>query len=117
MPLHPVGAAGICPARQEEPPAVAILPKLMQQVLRAAAVRVCNIHQPLRLQQAAQSRPIPIGMGIPALCVGDDGVNVYAHNAAKERFPVKGTWQMPQMSLLMLLSAAGVTGVQASVLE
>lgn len=49
-------------ARKSHRP-IAILPKLMQQVLRAAAVRVCNIHQPLRLQHAAQRRPIPIGMG------------------------------------------------------
>ena len=56
-------------------------------------------------------------MGIPAVCIGDDDVNVYAHNAAKERFPVKNTWQMPQMTLLVVLSAAGVAGGPGSVLQ
>lgn len=74
-------------------------------------------NKPYLVEGGPTNASIPIGMGIPAVCVGDDGVNVYAHNAAKERFPVKGTWQMPQMSLLLMLSAAGVAGVQGSVLE
>ena len=56
-------------------------------------------------------------MGLPAVCIVDGGPEVYAHNAAKERFPVKDTWQMPQLTLMVALAAVGVCGVQESILE
>ena len=74
-------------------------------------------NQPFLVEGGPTNASIPIGMGIPAVCIGDDDVNVYAHNAAKERFPVKNTWQMPQMTLLVVLSAAGVAGGPGSVLQ
>ncbi len=74
-------------------------------------------NQPFLVEGGPTNASIPIGMGIPAVCIGDDEVNVYAHNAAKERFPVKNTWQMPQMTLLVVLSAAGVAGGPGTVLQ
>lgn len=53
----------------------------------SAAVSLGN--QPFLVEGGPTNASIPIGMGIPAVCIGDDEVNVYAHNAAKERFPVK----------------------------
>ena len=74
-------------------------------------------NKPYLVEGGPTNASIPIGLGIPAVCIGDDAVNVFAHNAAKERFPVKNTWQMPQMTLMVALSAAGVDGVQDSVLR
>lgn len=73
--------------------------------------------KPYLVEGGPTNASIPIGKGIPAVCVGDDGREVFAHNAAKERFPVKDSWQMPQMALLVALGAAGVAGVQGTVLE
>ena len=74
-------------------------------------------NKPYLVEGGPTNASIPIGKGIPAVCIGDDGRDVFAHNAAKERFPVKGTWQMPQLTLMVALAAAGVAGVQGSVLK
>ncbi len=52
---------------------------------------------------------IPISRGVPAVCIGDEvGMETFCHNAASERFPVKDTWQMPQLAMLIALASAGV---------
>lgn len=73
--------------------------------------------EPYLVEGGPTNASIPIGMGLPAVCIGDGGPDVYAHNAAKERFPVKDTWEMPQLTLLVALAAVGVDGVQGSILE
>ncbi len=47
---------------------------------------------------------IPISRQIPAVCIGSGDVETFAHNAEKERFPLDGTWQMPQLALLLVLA-------------
>ncbi len=74
-------------------------------------------NKPYLVEGGPTNASIPIGMGLPAVCIGDGGPEVYAHNAAKERFPVKDTWQMPQLTLMVALAAVGVCGVQESILE
>ena len=74
-------------------------------------------NKPYLVEGGPTNASIPIGMGLPAVCIGDGGPDAFAHNAAKERFPVKGTWQMPQLTLMVALAAVGVAGVQESVLE
>lgn len=59
---------------------------------------------------------IPISRGIPAVCIGDGGPQTFYHNAASERFPVKDTWQMPQLALLLALSVAGIENEVQSIL-
>lgn len=55
---------------------------------------------------------IPISRNIPAVCIGGGDISTFAHNAAKERFPLKGTWQMPQLALLVALSMSGLAESQ-----
>ncbi len=59
---------------------------------------------------------IPISRGIPAVCIGDGGLDTFCHNAAAERFPVKNTWQLPQLAMLVALSVAGVENGTKSIL-
>ena len=49
---------------------------------------------------------IPICKGIPAVCIGAGNTECYVHNAEKERFPLKESWKMPQLALLLALSMA-----------
>lgn len=49
---------------------------------------------------------IPICKGIPAVCIGAGNTECYVHNAQKERFPLKESWKMPQLALLLALSMA-----------
>ena len=49
---------------------------------------------------------IPICKGIPAVCIGAGDTECYVHNAEKERFPLKESWKMPQLALLLALSMA-----------
>lgn len=51
---------------------------------------------------------IPICKGIPAVCIGAGNTECYVHNAEKERFPLKESWKMPQLALLIALSQAKV---------
>ncbi len=72
--------------------------------------------EPMLEEGGPTNASIPISRGIPAVCIGDGGPATYYHNAALERFPVKDTWEMPQLALLIALSAAGVEGETKSVL-
>lgn len=51
---------------------------------------------------------IPICKGIPAVCIGAGNTECYVHNAEKERFPIKESWKMPQLALLLALSMAKI---------
>ena len=51
---------------------------------------------------------IPICKGIPAVCIGAGNTECYVHNAEKERFPLKESWKMPQLALLLALSMAKI---------
>ncbi len=51
---------------------------------------------------------IPICKGIPAVCIGAGDTECYVHNAEKERFPLKESWKMPQLALLLALSMANM---------
>lgn len=51
---------------------------------------------------------IPICKGIPAVCIGAGNTECFVHNAEKERFPVKESWKMPQLALILALSMAKI---------
>ena len=51
---------------------------------------------------------IPICKGIPAVCIGAGDTECFVHNAEKERFPLKESWKMPQLALLLALSMAKI---------
>lgn len=72
--------------------------------------------EPRLLEGGPTNASIPISLGIPAVCIGDGGVDTFCHNAALERFPIQDTWKMPQLGLLVALAAAGVAGETDSIL-
>ncbi|MBP3398460.1 MAG: M20/M25/M40 family metallo-hydrolase [Erysipelotrichaceae bacterium] len=51
---------------------------------------------------------IPICKGISAVCIGAGNTECFVHNAEKERFPVKESWKMPQLALILALSMAKI---------
>lgn len=72
--------------------------------------------EPRLLEGGPTNASIPIGLGIPAICIGDGDLETFCHNAALERFPVKDSWEMPQLGILAALAAAGVDGEISSIL-
>ncbi len=74
--------------------------------------------EPELMKGGPTNASIPIGLGIPAVCLGnDDRVEIYCHNAAMERFPVKDTYEMPQLAMLVALAASGIAGKTKSILK
>ncbi len=51
---------------------------------------------------------VPIGLGIPAVCLGAGDEQCFVHNANLECFPKKNTWRLPQLALITILALAGV---------
>lgn len=73
--------------------------------------------EPYLISGGPTNASIPISRGIPAVCIGDDEIPIYAHNAAKERFPIKGTYKMPQLGMLVALALAGIEDETDSILK
>lgn len=74
--------------------------------------------EPQLMKGGPTNASIPIGLGVPAVCLGnDDSVEIYCHNAAMERFPVKDTYEMPQLALLVSLAVSGIAGETATILK
>lgn len=73
--------------------------------------------KPRLLQGGPTNASIPIGKSIPAVCIGDSWTDAFCHNADMERFPVDGTWEMPQLAFLLALASAGVTHKTKSILK
>lgn len=71
---------------------------------------------PFLMEGGPTNASIPITSGIPAVCLGCGDEETFVHNAAKERFPVKKSYEMPQLALMVALAAAGVEGKLESVL-
>ena len=69
-------------------------------------------NRPYLVKGGPTNASIPISRGIPAVCLGNSSVPLYSHDAVRERFPVKNSWQMPQVALLTILSAAGTAGTE-----
>lgn len=59
---------------------------------------------------------VPIGLGIPAVCLGAGEEECYVHNAKLECFPKENTWRLPQLALVTILALAGIKGVSESTL-
>lgn len=59
---------------------------------------------------------VPIGLGIPAVCLGAGEEECFVHNAKLECFPKKNTWRLPQLALISVLALAGVKGEVESTL-
>lgn len=59
---------------------------------------------------------VPIGLGIPAVCLGAGEEECFVHNAKLECFPKKNTWRLPQLALISILALAGVKGETKSTL-
>ena len=66
--------------------------------------------EPFLMEGGPTNASIPITRGIPAVCLGCGDVETFCHNAAMERFPVKNSFEMPQLALMVALAAAGVDG-------
>jgi len=74
-------------------------------------------YEPELLKGGPTNASIPIGNGVPAVCLGNGGPEIYCHNAAMERFPVKDTYQLPQLALLVTLAVAGIAGETKTILK
>lgn len=74
-------------------------------------------YKPELLKGGPTNASIPIGNGVPAVCLGNGGPEIYCHNAAMERFPVKDTYELPQLALLVSLAVAGIAGETKTILK
>ena len=59
---------------------------------------------------------IPIGLGLPAVCIGRGGNEGGVHTT-HEWFEIAGAYRCPQEALLIALALSGVEGKMTSVLE
>ncbi|MDL2248587.1 M20/M25/M40 family metallo-hydrolase [Tyzzerella sp. OttesenSCG-928-J15] len=72
--------------------------------------------EPYWVQGGSTNANMPIGMGVPAVCVGLGGIDNKVHSL-DEFFPIEGSYKGVQQAFLMALMLAGIDGKTPSVLD